>query len=650
MSPNPAEVDDPGMDSDGEGVSHRPAVEPERPGHRRRRHRRSWLYRKLRRFKLVRIFRKDRPFAFIFAIGAVIALAVGLAVPRLWNTAPADFPRGPVEVSLIDLLQASSLAKSAGKAMAAGHYDLALFTWQRAVANNQGDARLHRGLLTCLRDGPEARPDLAGLALGTSWWLLALSATNGADIALAADVLERYGQTRAALGWLADHAAGVDPEVDKVLARCLFSAGRYEAFDHLWRANQAAWSSDSRLAPYRDAWLVATDDRSGGLESALRLKAALESPAGDGLLAARLLLQAASQRGLVEDAARCVRRLEEGHSATVEHHAYLWRLLARSGQLAEATNRAAAFRGVPREPESAARLIEAYRDLGLRDAARGYLEAHIGDYGTDPGIWRLYFELLLDLGTWNEVQRVTANARGVASRTDPLWVEALFADYRAAQAQDRKREADELVANILTFELADPEIALRLAARWRADGRPRPALQVLRAVEARLADSPAFWAECFQTGRALGDLELLRRSVAQLLRLDPGSPAWANNRAALLLITGEDPAEALQLTFEAQRRQPDSVPLRINHAIALVRNGRAPEAARLLEGIAADRLEPDLAANYHLALVEVRAAEGRSTEAAAAAARIDRTRLLAPQVERLDRLLKAGGAAVSPAP
>jgi predicted Zn-dependent protease len=114
-----------------------------------------------------------------------------------------------------------------------------------------------------------------------------------------------------------------------------------------------------------------------------------------------------------------------------------------------------------------------------------------------------------------------------------------------------------------------------------------------------------------------------------------------NNRAALLLITGENPAEALRLTFEGLRRQPDSLALQVNHAMALQRNGRTAEAARLLERIPADRLSPDLAASYHLATAEVRAAEGRREDAAAAAGRVERSRLLPPQLARLDRVLAA---------
>jgi hypothetical protein len=304
---------------------------------------------------------------------------------------------------------------------------------------SRGRPALHRGLLESLRDFPQFRPEQGALAIGTASWLLALTGTNLADVILVADVLERYGQPRSALARLAEVASRADDGAEKVRARCLFSAGFYGEFEELWRTNQTTWASDPLLARYQDAWQVATDDRSGGLESALRLKQALEAPGGEGLVAARLLHQAAARRGLAEEVALCVRRLESARSASVGHYAHLWRLLAASGRHSEATNMAVTLKIVPRDPESAVQLVEAFRFLGLREQARRFCEQHIGAYGASTEVWRSYFDLLVEIGNWDEVQRASVDARVLASRNDPLWAEAVFARYRAGTRRGATR-------------------------------------------------------------------------------------------------------------------------------------------------------------------------------------------------------------------
>jgi len=134
-------------------------------------------------------------------------------------------------------------------------------------------------------------------------------------------------------------------------------------------------------------------------------------------------------------------------------------------------------------------------------------------------------------------------------------------------------------------------------------------------------------------------VEVLRRSVKELVRIEPGSVAWVNNQAALLLITGDDPPEALRLTLEGLSRNPASPLLKINHALALLRTGRAAEAERILATIASERLPKDGLANFNLAMAEAHLALGRKTQAAEVAGKVDRSRLLGPQLTRLDFII-----------
>ena len=140
-------------------------------------------------------------------------------------------------------------------------------------------------------------------------------------------------------------------------------------------------------------------------------------------------------------------------------------------------------------------------------------------------------------------------------------------------------------------------------------------------------------------GLAAKDVEVLRRSVKELVRIEPGSVAWVQNQAALLLITGDDPPEALRLTLEGLSRNPASPLLKINHALALLRTGRAAEADRILATIARERLPKDGLANFNLAMAEAHLALGRKAKAAEVAGKVDRSRLLGPQLTRLDFII-----------
>lgn len=611
----------------------------------RNRHRSSLLNRKLRKFRFYQILQKDRLFAYAFVGLALLSVAIGLAVPRFWLTTPTrpDFLLPPIKVSAIDLVQAWSLTRTAHRAAQAGNHEAALYAWRAAAANNLGDPRVHRGTLESLRDIPSILPENHQLVANAVGWLTALSATNSDDAILIASVLERYGAPEKALENLRRFPEGSADAVDQVRARCLLVSERYDDFARLWQTNATAWSAETnRMLLYRDAWLMVTDERSEGLEAALRLKAALRRPGEEGLTAARLLQQAAWRRGLPDDLALAIRRLEEGGSRVTAWYGRLWRLLYASGRESEAQALAKAFDQPLRDPNAAADYVEGLRALNLRTNAIDFLERNIGGYGIATVVWRPYFDLLVDSRNWDELRRVSAAARAICGRQDPLFAEALYADFLGALAQDRQREAQDTLKQLIALDFTELSTVTRIAAGLRTRGRAAEALTLLKAREKSQATSEAFWNEYFQTGYTLKDVSLLRRAVEELLHLRPGSAVWRNNRAALLLITGDDPKEALQLTVEGLRRQPDSPVFQINHAIALIQNDRSGDAETLLGRIDPRRLgSPEVASNYHFALALVQAAAGRTNDARTTAARVNRDLLLPRQLERLDAAVPA---------
>ncbi len=599
-------------------------------------------HRRRRSSKFVRILRKDRLFSIALAGALLVLVAAILTLPKIWRTTPEHFPLNTVRISVVDLVQTWSLSRSAKAAQAAHDYDGAIYAWSAASANNPGDPAVHRGILHTLLESTSLKDDHFRLILPTVHWLNALTRTNSADVLLGSEVLERYGNPGAALELLDRSTVADDDATRRVRARCLATNERYDEFAKLWKAHGSGWSSDTHgLALYHDAWLMATDDRSEGLDAALRLKGALTQPGEPGITAARLLQQVAIRRGSVDDLARAMQRLKDGGAEVLTQDFRYWVLLAASGREAEARAQAHAFRGHLPTPQSAVAYIESLRTLGLKPDAQTFLEAHIGQYGVAVTVWRAYFDLLVDAKDWPELRRVVSSARLIAGRTDPLLAEAAFADFRAALAQDRRNDVRMLIRELTSLDLADPAIATRIAAGMRLAGQPEDALTLLKANEKALGASDVFWNEYFKTGYALHDITLLRRTVERLVQTNPGSPIWKNNRAALLLITGEDPLQALELTLEGLRDQPNSTAHQINHAIALIQNKRPSDAESILRAIDPSRLAPEAASNYHLAFAQVHAAAGRTSEQLASASRVNRAHLLPQQVERLNPLLQA---------
>ena len=277
---------------------------------------------------LLRTLVLDRAFFYAFTAGLLVVVALAVGVPKMWRTTPENFSRATIKVSLIDLIQAWSLSRSARKAEQSGDYEHALISWRAALVNNLGDESLHRGLLTHLRDVPEARSDQVILTLFSGGWLLALTQTNLTDLELMLDVLEKYRLPSLALDVLDASAYANDPTVAPVRARCLLTAGRDQEFLALWRTYSGVWEADSRQSLYHTAWRAGWEEGVGGIEAMQDLRKATERDGNEGLTAARLLILAGGRRGTPDDLELALQRLEQGKAASVSQHATYWRFLA----------------------------------------------------------------------------------------------------------------------------------------------------------------------------------------------------------------------------------------------------------------------------------------------------------------------------------
>jgi hypothetical protein len=128
----------------------------------------------------------DRWFRFAAILFLLALISGGLLLPRIWRVTPSYMPI--VRISGLDLLQASSLRKAALKQSAAGQVKDALLSWRSAIDNNPGNADLIREMVQFIVKQPTVPVEYAGYAASRSIWLLGLSRTNKADVALVAEL------------------------------------------------------------------------------------------------------------------------------------------------------------------------------------------------------------------------------------------------------------------------------------------------------------------------------------------------------------------------------------------------------------------------------------------------------------------------------
>lgn len=494
---------------------------------RRRSSRGSRRFKHLRQTRLFRIFRKDRAFAVIFALSAVVVGVVAVAVPPLWQTTPRDFLGPVVRVSLVDLLQARAFSREAGRAAAAGRWSEALLAWRGALAENPGDATLHRRLLLFLREVPEADPDDWEIGLSSGRWLLGLARTNSADLALAAEVLQKFDAPDMALSWLETAPNPADDALARTRARVHVAMGRYDEFRRAWEIGGAAWSADPRMVRYADAVRAAQDPGIAGAEAATRLRASLALPGSDGVETARILLGAASRQRRVEDAEAALGRLEAGRSASGADRSVYWATLAAAGRGEDVEALVSGGNGArmaPRNPRLAARYAQVLADLGYPRLAKESLTARWTELGLDVRIWRIQADLMASLGQWTELRLLASETRALTGPQSPLYAEILLAEYQTARGDGRSMEAARLAGDLVRVEAWDAEGVSRAVRALRRDGSANLGMALLTRLEDSMKTNPAFWTEWRETALALKDRAQAELATARLAQLGVAVP------------------------------------------------------------------------------------------------------------------------------
>jgi predicted Zn-dependent protease len=166
-------------------------------------------------------------------------------------------------------------------------------------------------------------------------------------------------------------------------------------------------------------------------------------------------------------------------------------------------------------------------------------------------------------------------------------------------------------------------LGLATASGLVQSGYSTLALQLLLPWRQEQAKNPEFWKLLCRAAYETKQADWLLAASEAAYRLVPDDPNAMNNYAAALLISRQRPEEAIRLTVQLLAWNPHSLTAKVNHSLAMVRNGRAAEAAALLQTVTADHLTGAEANSLSLAHFEINRALGQWNRARQAEARLE---------------------------
>jgi tetratricopeptide (TPR) repeat protein len=530
-----------------------------------------------------------------------LVLFLALFLPKIWRTSPSAV-RPIIKISGLDWVQAWSLKRTAQKEMALGRQNQALFAWKAAVAHNPADVGILQGLLECLLTGETSQNQLA-LTVQYAPWLLQLTGTNQASLELTARLGDKLRLSSWVLDLLTPVSAKLSPVQEACYLRALFHTRQMARFEAYWNKADATVKSSADMQLYHAAYLLGWGPSSSRLGAQQLLQTAMVDPSVREL-ATRLLMTAATQLSDLLLFERAFLSVAESQQILVSDHVTYWRLLAQGGRRAEAIQRAQSFTQEPAFAQEVILLAEGYLALGLKDRAKQVLQRHVSTFGQAEGIWIAQAKLLIDSQSWEELLTLALQLRQSTGVKDSLFGYSHYLEGRSYLARDRREMAEDAFRKAAASEFDNRTLGLTTASGLMQLGYPDLALQMLEGWRTEMVNNPEYWNLLCMAAFQRKQADVLLSAAEAAYRLVPEDANAMNNYAAALLITRIRPDEAIRLTVQLMQRAPNSIVAKLNHSLALVRNGRAGEAVPILQSIPLERLTEMEASTYYLACFE----------------------------------------------
>jgi tetratricopeptide (TPR) repeat protein len=223
--------------------------------------------------------------------------------------------------------------------------------------------------------------------------------------------------------------------------------------------------------------------------------------------------------------------------------------------------------------------------------------------------------------TWNGAALREVRSVAVRMRANPF-LQRIFGGYTdflegvAENATGRRERAKGLFAGLLERLPEAPLLGMDAANTLERTGFRDEARAVLRRLESVYGGLSQYW---FSMGRLAWqerDADALLMAAEKSYKLEPANLENINNLAAALLIARTRPEEAIKLTLELTQKASYQHSIYLNHAFALIRNGRSDEARKLLDDLPLSALTDEERTFWRLAALELELAAGNIGAAA----------------------------------
>ncbi len=562
-----------------------------------------------RRGGLFKLLRSDRKFA--IAIACVLASlgAVSLSLPKVWVITPEN-TLPVIRVSLLDMVQAWMLSRSARSFETEGKTKEALQAWLGALGNQPAHVGNLRSFVEFVLHHDGLERQWLNIGAQQSQWMVALVGTNDPTaLDIAGRICLKAGMNDVAWAFLNTTNRSISTSAAKGLAEAAFKTGRLKEFAAAWDLHRDAMQSDASLGLYRAAWLALSGKPTEIGPSMAILDDAAKRPELK-VLALRLRSIVEAERLDTEAFDRSFEELRSLRQDELEDHSRAWLVLEAAGKHAMAVARATAYAVPPETGDGATLLLRTWSMLRLERLAAGFSRNQLDSFSNDPNTWFLTSQMLVASQAWDEVRSVAARMRSHAFLSRVFAGYADFLDGLSERASGRTERAMELFKKLLDNLPKEPSLCMDASNTLDRMGFRSEAREVLRQLETSYGNSAEYWF-------AMGRLAWEQRDHAALLvaaekaySLDPGRLENINNLAAALLINRARPAEAVQLTLQILQKAAYQHGSYLNHAFALVRNGRTAEARKVLDDLPLSALTNEERTFWRLAAVELEFSEG----------------------------------------
>ncbi|HOX02337.1 MAG TPA: hypothetical protein P5555_00870 [Candidatus Paceibacterota bacterium] len=551
---------------------------------------------------LIRFFLYSSGFRFL-VLGVVVAAALGaLSILRLMRVSPRDF-NPVIRVSALDLLQAWSLSRAARQAEQENRMEDAIHAWRSAIGNNAANPEYSRGLLRSIvqSDRPVA---FAATGLHQSQFLLRLTRTNLADLALTVGLLDRLGLNQEILRLLDSPPQELSPAIRCAFLKALFMAGQIDRFRQEKEPGAAPLPDDPELGLFLAAYDAGWGDPGTVAHARAQLEAAQRDPRSE-VLAHRLQLIVSKRLEDPDRYLRSLERLEELPADRPSDHFGYWQLLAAVGRQGEAIRLAQNYSRPPETAQDLYSFAAICLSLDQRDPARQALRQYTPQFSEFVPLWQIHADILTLESDWDALGALAVQIRQQSAARDELMAFTFFLDGRAELGRQNRDAAQAAFEKSLDYPFSDGPLAYRLARELAQFGFTDLAFQFVSRHQNILQRVPDYWTLHLDLARELRRAEDILRATRALYLARTNDIVLINNYAAALIINRQNPDEAVRLTLEVLARNPSSAIAKINHGLALAQNSRPKDAQAILDTIQPASLSPVEASSFYLARYEI---------------------------------------------